>query len=126
NSYIFREANSRYLPVKFSIRGRDIGSAVDQAKREIATRLSLPPGYRLRWYGEYKEMKAAQHRLSILLPIAVGLIFLLLYWAYRSIKYALIQILSVPVAITGGVWALLLTGHHLSISASLGFLSLFG
>ena len=126
NSYIFREANSRYLPVKFSIRGRDIGSAVDQAKREIATRLSLPPGYRIRWYGEYKEMKAAQHRLSILLPIAVGLIFLLLYWAYRSIKYALIQVLSVPVAITGGVWALLLTGHHLSISASLGFLSLFG
>jgi cobalt-zinc-cadmium resistance protein CzcA len=126
NSYIFREANSRYIPVKFSIRGRDIGSAVDQAKKEISDRLPLPQGYRIRWYGEYKEMKEAQHRLSILLPIAIGLIFLLLYWAYRSIKYALIQILSVPVAITGGVWALLLTGHHLSISASLGFLSLFG
>ncbi|MEC4682566.1 MAG: CusA/CzcA family heavy metal efflux RND transporter [Nitrospirota bacterium] len=126
NSYIFREANSRYIPVKFSIRGRDIGSAVDDAKREIGERLKLPLDYRIRWYGEYKEMKEAQHRLSILLPIAVGLIFLLLYWAYRSIKYALVQILSVPVAITGGVWALLLTGHHLSISASLGFLSLFG
>jgi cobalt-zinc-cadmium resistance protein CzcA len=126
NSYIFREANSRYIPVKFSIRGRDIGTSVEQAKREIAERMPLPQGYRIRWYGEYKEMKAAQHRLAILLPIAVGLIFLLLYWAYRSIKYALVQILSVPVAITGGVWALLISGHHLSISASLGFLSLFG
>lgn len=126
NSYIFRESNSRYIPVKFSIRGRDIGSSVDAAKREIANRLHLPPGYRIRWYGEYKEMKEAQHRLALLVPLAVGLIFLLLYWAYRSIKYALVQILSVPVAITGGVWALLMTGHHLSISAALGFLSLFG
>ncbi|MGC8500388.1 MAG: efflux RND transporter permease subunit [Leptospirillia bacterium] len=126
NSYIFREANSRYIPVKFSVRGRDIGSSVDEAKRLIATRLPLPSGYRIRWYGEYKEMKEAQHRLALLLPIAFGMIFLLLYWAYRSVKYALVQMLSVPVAVTGGVWALLLTGHHLSISASLGFLSLFG
>lgn len=126
NSYIFREANSRYIPVKFSVRGRDIGSSVEEAKRLIATRLPLPSGYRIRWYGEYKEMKEAQHRLALLLPIAFGMIFLLLYWAYRSVKYALVQMLSVPVAVTGGVWALLLTGHHLSISASLGFLSLFG
>lgn len=126
NSYIFREANSRYIPVKFSIRGRDIGSAVDEAKRIMSRQLDLPPGYRIRWYGEYKEMKEAQHRLALLVPIAFGMIFLLLYWAYRSVKYALVQILTVPVAVTGGVWALFLTGHHLSISASLGFLSLFG
>ena len=126
NSYIFREANSRYIPVKFSIRGRDIGSAVDEAKRIMGRQLPLPPGYRIRWYGEYKEMKEAQHRLALLVPIAFGMIFLLLYWAYRSVKYALVQILTVPVAVTGGVWALFLTGHHLSISASLGFLSLFG
>ncbi|MGC8529862.1 MAG: efflux RND transporter permease subunit [Leptospirillia bacterium] len=126
NSYIFREANSRYIPVKFSIRGRDIGSSVDEAKRIMSRQLNLPPGYRIRWYGEYKEMKEAQHRLALLVPIAFGMIFLLLYWAYRSVKYALVQILTVPVAVTGGVWALFLTGHHLSISASLGFLSLFG
>ena len=126
NSYIFREANSRYIPVKFSIRGRDIGSAVDEAKHIMSRQLNLPSGYRIRWYGEYKEMKEAQRRLALLVPIAFGMIFLLLYWAYRSVKYALVQILTVPVAVTGGVWALFLTGHHLSISASLGFLSLFG
>ncbi|MHB1287146.1 MAG: efflux RND transporter permease subunit [Leptospirales bacterium] len=126
NTYIFREQNSRYIPVKFSVRGRDMGSSVDEAKLLLERSLPLPEGYHLHWYGEYKEMKDAQKRLMVLTPIAVGLMFLLLYWSYQSIKYALVQLLSVPFALIGGVWALFLTGHHLSISAAIGFLSLFG
>ncbi|MDA8059808.1 MAG: efflux RND transporter permease subunit [Leptospirillum sp.] len=126
NSYIFREQNSRYIPVKFSVRHRDIGSAVDEAKSLISKNVPMPAGYRIQWYGEYREMKEAQSRLLILAPIAVGIMFLLLYWSYQSVGYAFVQLLSVPFALTGGVWALYLTGHHLSISAAIGFLSLFG
>ncbi len=126
STYIFREQNSRYIPVKFSVRGRDMGSSVEEAKTVLAQTLPLPEGYRIRWYGEYKEMKDAQRRLMVLTPIAVGLMFLLLYWSYQSVKYAMVQLLSVPFALIGGVWALFLTGHHLSISAAIGFLSLFG
>ncbi len=126
NSYIFREQNSRYIPVKFSVRHRDIGSAVDEAKSLISKNVPMPTGYRIQWYGEYREMKEAQSRLLVLAPIAVAIMFLLLYWSYQSVGYALVQLLSVPFALTGGVWALYLTGHHLSISAAIGFLSLFG
>ncbi len=126
NTYIFREQNSRYVPVKFSIRGRDMGSAVEEARQVLSRSLPLPEGYRIRWYGEYKEMRDAQRRLLILTPLAIGLMFLLLYWSYRSIKYAMLQLLSVPFALIGGVWALFLTGYPLSISAAIGFLSLFG
>lgn len=126
NTYIFREQNSRYIPVKFSVRGRDVGSAVEEAKQVLSRSLPLPDGYRIGWYGEYKEMKEAQRRLMILTPIAIGLMFLLLYWSYQSVKFALVQLMSVPFALIGGVWALYLTGHALSISAAIGFLSLFG
>jgi cobalt-zinc-cadmium resistance protein CzcA len=126
NTYIFREQNSRYVPVKFSVRGRDMGSAVEEARQVLSRSLPLPEGYRIRWYGEYKEMRDAQKRLLILTPLAIGLMFLLLYWSYRSVKYAMLQLLSVPFALIGGVWALFLTGYPLSISAAIGFLSLFG
>ncbi len=126
NSYIFREQNSRYIPVKFSVRHRDIGSAVDEAKALVAKNVPMPEGYRMHWYGEYREMKEAQSRLMVLAPVAVVIMFLLLYWSYQSVGYAMVQLLSVPFALTGGVWALYLTGHHLSISAAIGFLSLFG
>ncbi len=126
NTYIFREQNSRYIPVKFSVRGRDVGSSVEEAKELLTRNLPLPEGYRIGWYGEYKEMKEAQNRLMVLTPIAIGLMFLLLYWSYQSVKYAFVQLLSVPFALIGGVWALFLTGHALSISAAIGFLSLFG
>ena len=103
-----------------------MGSAVEEARQLLSRSLPLPEGYRIRWYGEYKEMRDAQNRLLILTPIAIGLMFLLLYWSYQSVKYALLQLMSVPFALIGGIWALFLTGYPLSISAAIGFLSLFG
>lgn len=128
-SYIYRENNQRYLPIKFSVSGRDLGSAIRQAQLLIAdpkSAVSLPPGYRLEWSGEFAQMEQAFASLKWLVPLSVTLIMLLLFTVFGSLKYAFLVMFNVLVANMGGVWALRLTGTHFSISAAVGFISIFG
>ena len=128
-SYIYRENNQRYLPIKFSVEGRDLGSAITEAQRAVANPASgvaMPPGYRLEWSGEFAQMQDAFSSLKWLVPLSVGLIVLLLYSAFGEMKYALMVMFNVLVAVMGGIWALRLTHTHFSISAAVGFISIFG
>jgi heavy metal efflux system protein len=125
-SMIYRENNSRYIAIKYSVRGRDLGSTVEQAIREVNQSVKLPEGYRLDWTGEYESQQRASHRLMVIIPITVLLIFVILYSAFDSFKWALLILLTVAMAPTGGVLALLLTGTHFSVSSGVGFLALFG
>ncbi len=128
-SYIYRENNRRYLPIKFAVHGRDLGSAIREAQRRIndsRTGVSLPAGYRVEWSGEFAQMQEAFGKLTWLVPLSIGLILLLLHTAFGSMKYALMVMFNVLVAAMGGVWALRLTDTHFSISAAVGFISIFG
>jgi heavy metal efflux system protein len=125
-SYIYHEATKRYIPVKFSVRGRDLGSTVAEAQQRIAEHVKLPPGYRLVWAGEFEDLRLAQARLEIMVPISLGLIFVLLYGLFNSLKDSLLALAGIPFAIAGGVIALFVTGLNFSISAAIGFVSLFG
>ncbi len=125
-SMIYREANERYIAIKYSVRGRDLGSTVEQAIREVNQKVSLPEGYRLDWAGEYASEQRANRRLSIIVPITILLIFLILYSAFDSFKWAFLIILDVALAPLGGMLALLLTGTHFSVSSGVGLLALFG
>jgi len=128
-SYIYRENNQRYLPIKFSVIGRDLGSAIREAQQQIAdpqSGVALPPGYRLEWSGEFAQMQEAFASLKWLVPLSVFLIMLLLYTVFGSMKYALMVMFNVLVAVMGGIWALRLTHTHFSISAAVGFISIFG
>jgi cobalt-zinc-cadmium resistance protein CzcA len=126
-SFIYRENNSRYIGVQFSVRGRDLAGAVDEAKREVGDKVRLPEGYRLDWGGEYKEYTASRQQLRLVLPLTLFLIFLLLFALYSNLKFPLITVagvlLSAPV---GGIVALWLTGTPFSVSSGIGFLALFG
>ena len=130
-SYIYRENNRRYIPIKFSVRGRDLASAINEAQRRVddpRTGVVLPEaeGYRIEWSGEFAQMEEANRRLMYIVPISILLIMLLLYMAFKSLKDALLVILNVLTATMGGVWALRLTGMPFSISAAVGFVSIFG
>ena len=128
-SYIYRENNRRYLPIKFSVLDRDLGSAIGEAKARIAdprTGVKFPPGYRIEWSGEFAQMQEAFGKLTWLVPLSIGLILLLLHTAFGEMKYALLVMFNVLVAAMGGVWALRLTDTHFSISAAVGFISIFG
>ena len=126
-SFIYREDNSRYIGVQFSVSGRDLASAVDDARRQVAAQVPLPEGYRLDWGGEYKEYTASRRQLNVVLPLTLFVIFLLLFALYRNFKFPLITVagvlLSAPV---GGILALWLTGTPISVSSGIGFLALFG
>ncbi len=125
-SMIYREAGSRYIAIKFSIRGRSLGEAVDAAIKAVQEKVSLPEGYHLDWSGEYESKKRAEQRLEIIIPVTMLLIFLLLYSMFDSMKWSSVVLLSLLVAPIGGILALLITGNHFSVSSDVGFLALFG
>lgn len=125
-SYIFHERNQRYIPVKFSVRGRDLGSTVAEAQERVARNVPLPNGYRIDWAGEFEELQQAKKRLAIVLPIAIGTILLLLYTLFNSFRDSLLTLVAIPFSVAGGIIALYLSGLHLSVSAAIGFVSLFG
>ncbi|MDG3002338.1 efflux RND transporter permease subunit [Paludisphaera mucosa] len=128
-SYIYRENNRRYIPIKFSVRGRDLASAIAEAQRKVddpAGGAKLPRGYSLVWSGEFAQMQQANARLMWIVPLAIGLILILLYMAFNSTKDALLVMANVIAATMGGIWALKLTSTPFSISAAVGFISIFG
>jgi cobalt-zinc-cadmium resistance protein CzcA len=124
-SEIYREANSRYVALKYSVRGRDLGSTVEQAMSAVNQEVQLPPGYRLDWAGEYESQKRSQRRLLLVLPVTIFAIFVILYSMFHSAKWALLILAVVAVAPIGGLLALLITGTHFSVSSGVGFLALF-
>jgi heavy metal efflux system protein len=121
---IYRENGKRFIPIKFSVQGRDLGSAVEEAQEK--TRDLFQPPYRAEWGGEFEEMQAAEYRLMFIIPLSLGLIFILLYTAFHSLLDAVVVLSNVLDLSMGGVWALLITGTNFSISAAVGFISLFG
>ena len=125
-SRVSREDNQRRIAIKCNLIGRDLGSFVTEAKQKISQQVTLQPGYNIIWSGQFENQQRAMKRLSFIVPISLILIFILLFWTFQSIKNAFLILLSVPFSITGGLIALLLTGIHLSISAAVGFIALFG
>jgi cobalt-zinc-cadmium resistance protein CzcA len=126
-SFIYRQDNQRFIGVQFSVQGRDLAGAVQEAQRRVAAAVKLPPGYRVAWGGEYEEYTASRTQLRLVLPLTLGLIFLLLFALYGNFKFPLITVagvvLSAPV---GGILALLVSGTPFSVSSGIGFLALFG
>jgi cobalt-zinc-cadmium resistance protein CzcA len=125
-SYIFHERNQRFIPIKFSVRGRDLGGTVAEAQQRIAGNVKLPNGYRIEWAGEFEELQLARQRLALIVPISLLLILVLLYSLFNSLRDSLLALAGIPFSIAGGVLALYLTGLDFSISAAIGFVSLFG
>jgi len=124
--YIYREQQERLIPVKFSVRGRDLGSAVLEAQQKVAEKVTLPGGYSLEWAGDFANFQSAIDRLSIAVPIAITLILLLLYVSFGSLRDTLLAGSAIPLALIGGILALWLAGLPFSISAAIGFVALFG
>jgi cobalt-zinc-cadmium resistance protein CzcA len=125
-SEIYREGNQRYVAIKYSVRGRDLGGAVKEAIKKVSAGVQLPRGYHIDWEGEYESQKRSQKRLMIILPITILGIFVILYSMFRSPKWALLILANVAMAPLGGLLALLITGTHFSVSSGVGFLALFG
>ncbi len=125
-SEIYREGNQRYIAIKYSVRGRDLGSAVEESIKRVNAQVQLPRGYHIDWEGEYESEKRAEERLFIVVPLTILLIFLILYAMFRSFKWALLILANVTLAPVGGLLALLITGTHFSVSSGVGFLALFG
>jgi cobalt-zinc-cadmium resistance protein CzcA len=125
-SEIYREANSRYVAIKFSVRGRDLGGTVEEAIRKVNASVKLPAGYTTDWAGEYESQKRSQRRLMIVLPGTLIAIFIILYSMFRSVKWAFLTLTNVTMAPLGGLLALLVTHTNLSVSSGVGFLALFG
>ena len=123
---IYREAGQRYIAIKYSVRGRDLGSTVGEAIQKVEAKVKLPAGYHLEWAGEYESQKRADKRMAIVIPITVMVIFLILYTMFRSMKWALLVLVSVIMASIGGPCALFLTHTNFSVSSAVGFLALFG
>jgi heavy metal efflux system protein len=125
-SEIYREENSRYIAVKYSVRGRDLGSTVKEAIQKVTKNIKLPAGYTIDWAGEYESQQRSQKRLATVLPITILLIFVILYTMFKSIKWALLILTNLAMAPIGGLLALLLTHTNFSVSSGVGFLALFG
>ena len=125
-SQISRENNSRYIAIKYSVRGRDLGSTVRAAMSAVESKVRLPKGYKLDWAGEYESQQRANARLAFIVPITLLVIFLILYSMFKSFKWASMILLSLSIAPIGGIMALLFTGTHFSVSSGVGFLALFG
>jgi heavy metal efflux system protein len=123
---IYREQNRRYVAVTFNVRGRDLGTTVEEAIRRIGEKVKMPPGYGIGWSGEYESEKRAEARLAIIVPLTILIIFIILYTMFRSYKWALLILLNVGMARVGGLLALLITGTHFSVSSGVGMLALFG
>jgi heavy metal efflux system protein len=125
-SEIYRESNSRYIAIKYSVRGRDLGGAVEEAMKKVEQQVKLPVGYHLNWAGEYESQKRSQRRLLIVLPITILIIYIILFTMFKSAKWAALTLANVSMAPIGGILALLMTGTHFSVSSGVGFLALFG
>ncbi len=125
-SYIYHEATQRYIPIKFSVRGRDLGSTVAEAQARIAQNVHLPTGYRILWAGEFEDLQTAQKRLAVFVPMSLMLILVLLYSLFNSVRDSLLALAGIPFAVAGGVIALFVTGLPFSVSAAIGFVSLLG
>jgi cobalt-zinc-cadmium resistance protein CzcA len=125
-SFIYREQQERYIPIKFSVRGRDLGSAVLEAQQKVDSAVALPPGYRLEWVGEFGNLQEALARLGVVVPISIVLICLLLYINFGSVIDVMLAASVIPMALIGGIFALFLTGTPFSVSAAIGFVALFG
>jgi cobalt-zinc-cadmium resistance protein CzcA len=123
---IYREGGQRYVAIKYSVRGRDLGSTVEEAIAKIDKQIKLPPGYHMDWAGEYASQKRSQKRLLIVLPITLVIIFVILYTMFRSGKWACLILINVAMAPIGGLLAMLFTNTHFSVSSGVGFLALFG
>lgn len=125
-SEIYREANSRYVAIKYSVRGRDLGSTVEEAIRKVKSSVKLPTGYTIDWAGEYESQKRSERRLLVVLPVTILVIFIILYAMFRSMKWALLILTNVAMARLGGLLALFITHTNFSVSSGVGFLALFG
>jgi heavy metal efflux system protein len=126
-SFIYREAPSRFIGVQFSVEGRDLAGAVQDAQRQVAAALHLPEGYHIEWGGEYSEYTASRAQLRVVLPLTILAIFLLLFGLYNNVKFPLITVLGVVLsAPVGGLVALWASGTPFSVSSGIGFLALFG
>jgi cobalt-zinc-cadmium resistance protein CzcA len=123
---IYREGNSRYVAITFNVRGRDLGSTVEEAIRLIGEKVKMPPGYHVGWSGEYESEKRAEARLLVVVPLTILVIYIILYTMFKSAKWALLILTNVAMARIGGLVALLVTGTHFSVSSGVGFLALFG
>ena len=125
-SEIYREGNSRYVAIKYSVPVRDLGSTVEEAMSKVNARVKLPPGYRIDWAGEYESQKRSQKRLAVVVPITLLVICMILYTMFKSLKWVMLILANVAMAPIGGLVALLLTHTHMSVSSGIGFLALFG
>ena len=125
-SEIYREGNQRYVAIKYSVRGRDLGSAVEESIQKVDQQLKLPRGYHIDWEGEYASEKRAEARLLVIVPLTILLIFIILYTMFRSFKWAILILVNVMIAPIGGLLALLVTHTNFSVSSGVGFLALFG
>jgi heavy metal efflux system protein len=125
-AFVYREGNLRFIPIKFSVRGRDLGSTIHEAQGKVKAAIQLPKGYSIAWNGEFENQTRATNQLKIAVPISVCLIFLLLFFMFSSVKLAGIVLLNVPFALIGGILGLYFTGINFSISAGVGFIALFG
>jgi cobalt-zinc-cadmium resistance protein CzcA len=125
-SEIYREGNQRYIAIKYSVRGRDLGGAVEEAMKTVDAKVQMPRGYHLDWEGEYESQKRAAARLVLIVPLTILVIFLILYAMFRSFKWATLILATVVMAPTGGILALLFTSTNFSVSSGVGFLALFG
>jgi cobalt-zinc-cadmium resistance protein CzcA len=125
-SEVYREGNRRYVAIKYSVRGRDLGSTVEEAIKKVNEQVKLPSGYSLYWEGEYQSQKRANARLLIVLPITILIIFILLYTMFKSFKWALLIMANIAIAPIGGLLALWFTRTNFSVSSGVGFLALFG
>src|SRR5262249_29761679 len=124
--YIYREQQERYVPVKFSVRGRDLGSTVLEAQERVAQQVKIPAGYRVEWVGQFGTLKNALQRLAVAVPIAIAVILLLLFTSSGTLRDTLLAGSAIPMALIGGVLALFLADMPFSISAAIGFVALFG
>jgi heavy metal efflux system protein len=125
-AWIYHEKVQRFIPVKFSVRGRDLGGTVAEAQERLAKNVTLPPGYRFVWAGEFGDLQEAKKRLEIIVPLSLVLIAGLLYTLFNNLRDCLLALAGIPDAIVGGILALYVSGLHFSISAAIGFVSLFG
>jgi len=125
-TYIYHESNERYIPIKFSVRGRDLGSTVSEIQKKLAKEMVLPTGYRFVFAGEFEELESAKARMKILIPAAFALILILLYSLFSSLAYSLLALAAVPFTVACGVLALYISAQTISISAIIGFISLLG
>jgi heavy metal efflux system protein len=125
-AFVYRENNDRFIPIKFSVRGRDMGSTIDEAQKKVGEKLKLIKGYRMEWKGDFENQQRATKRLKQVVPITVVLIFLILFMTFGNIVDATLVLINVPFALIGGIFALFITNTIFSISAGIGFIALFG